>query len=142
MKFGQSIEYNKRKLFVKNHTQNEVERIVPDLFLFFKKALWEVKAIGPQLSFNIFRQPSTWHTIQINCVKLQAIGPEICAVLILYKRVWDQFLHHILDIIFLEKSFSCYILLTDQSSLSDCFYFLRYRTICILKLFVFQVVTS
>ena len=54
MKFGQSIEYNKRKFFFKNHAQNEAERLVPDLFLFFKKALYEVKASGLQLSFNIF----------------------------------------------------------------------------------------
>ena len=32
--------------FFKNHEQNEAERLVPVLFLFFKKAL--------QISFNIF----------------------------------------------------------------------------------------
>ena len=40
-----------------------------------------------------------------------------------------------------EKFFSCYIPSTDQISLSDCLYFLRYWAICILKLFVSQVVT-
>ena len=39
MKFGQSTEYNKRKIFVKNHVQNKAERLVPDLFLLFKKVL-------------------------------------------------------------------------------------------------------
>ena len=39
MKFGQSIEYNKGKFSFKNHAQNKAERLVPDLFLFFKKAL-------------------------------------------------------------------------------------------------------
>ena len=39
--------------FFKNHTQNEAGRIVPDLFLFFKKALYEVKAQSLQLSFNV-----------------------------------------------------------------------------------------
>ena len=39
MKFGQSIQYNKRKLFFKNHVQNGSDRLVLDLFLFFKKAL-------------------------------------------------------------------------------------------------------
>ena len=34
MKFGQSIEHKKRKFFFKNHAQDEVERLVPDLFLF------------------------------------------------------------------------------------------------------------
>ena len=32
------------------------------LFLFLKKPLYEVKAIGPQLSFNIFQQPETYQT--------------------------------------------------------------------------------
>ena len=39
MKFGQSIDYNKKKFFLKNHAQNEAERLVQNLFLFFKKAL-------------------------------------------------------------------------------------------------------
>ena len=38
LNFGQSIEYNKIKFFSKNHAQNEAERLLPDLFLFFKKA--------------------------------------------------------------------------------------------------------
>ena len=37
--------------------------------------------------------------------------------------------------------FSCYILLTDKILLSDCFYFLRYWEMCVLQLFVYQVVT-
>ena len=47
---------------VKNHAENKAGRQVPDLSLFFYKALYEVKARGLQLSFNIFQQSSTWHT--------------------------------------------------------------------------------
>ena len=54
MKFGQLIEYNKRNIFFKNHAKNEKEGLVPDLFLFFKKALYEVNARGLKLSSNIF----------------------------------------------------------------------------------------
>ena len=37
-------------------TENEAGRLVPVLFLFFfEKALYEVKASGLQLRFNIFR---------------------------------------------------------------------------------------
>ena len=36
MKFGQLIEY--LMLFFKNYAENEAGRLVPDLFLFFKKA--------------------------------------------------------------------------------------------------------
>ena len=35
-----------------------------------------------------------------------------------------------------------YILLPDQISLPDCFYFLRYSSICVFQLLVNQVVTS
>ena len=37
-----------------------------------------------------------------------------------------------LQISLIEKCFSCYILLSDQISLSDGLYFLRYWTICAL----------
>ena len=43
------------------------------------------------------------------------------------------FLHLILYMIYQGKCFSCYVLLTDQISLSDCFYFLRYWGICVLQ---------
>ena len=39
MKLGQLREYNKRNIFFyKNYAKNEAGRLVPDLFLFFKKA--------------------------------------------------------------------------------------------------------
>ena len=41
-------------LFFENHEENEAERLVPELFLFFEKALYEVKANGLDLSFNTF----------------------------------------------------------------------------------------
>ena len=34
-KFGQLIEYNKEIFFFKNYAENEVEKLVPQLFLFF-----------------------------------------------------------------------------------------------------------
>ena len=47
MKFGQIIEYK--------NAENKIGRLVPDLFLFSKKVLYEVKASGLQLSFNVIR---------------------------------------------------------------------------------------
>ena len=45
-----------REIFpFKNHAENEAGRLVPDIFLFFKKALYKVKASGPQLGFTLFR---------------------------------------------------------------------------------------
>ena len=54
MKVCQLIEYNKRNIFL-NYAENEGGRLVPNLFLFFQKAEYEVKTSGLQLSFNIFR---------------------------------------------------------------------------------------
>ena len=39
--------------FYKNHAGNEAGRLVSDLFLFFKKALYKVKASAQDYSFNI-----------------------------------------------------------------------------------------
>ena len=76
MKFGQVIEYNKRNTFLQNHAENEAERLVPDMFLFFKKDLCGIIIIGLQFSFSKFRQPSTWHTMKTNCIRLLIIDPE------------------------------------------------------------------
>ena len=51
MKFGQ---VTKETFFFENRAKNEGGRLIPDVFSFFKKALYEEKASGLQLSFNIF----------------------------------------------------------------------------------------
>ena len=53
MKFYQLIEYKKINFFSKNHAEKDAGTLVQDCFLFFKKALYEVKASCLQLSFNI-----------------------------------------------------------------------------------------
>ena len=110
--------------------------------LFLKKALYQVKASGPQLDFNTFRWPSNQNTIETNCLKLYTVDHEICSILIFQTRVWEQPLQHILCMTFQQKCSSFYNLLTDQISLPGCLYFLRYWAICVLQLFVIQVVTS
>ena len=60
MEFGQLIKYNKSIFFHKNYTENETGRLVPDLFLFFKKALFSLKGSDLHLSFNEFLQLLTW----------------------------------------------------------------------------------
>ena len=49
IKFGQLIEYNEINIFFENHAENDAGRLVPDLILFFKKVLYEVKASGYHL---------------------------------------------------------------------------------------------
>ena len=52
MKFGQLMDYNKRNIFLQK-SFCETRSLVPDLYLFFKNALYEVKASGLWLKFNI-----------------------------------------------------------------------------------------
>ena len=89
LKFGQVIEYITREIFFfKNYTENVAGRLVLDLFLFFKKALYAVKPNGLQLSFNHFPQSSTWQTIETKYIQLQNIDPEIYSILTFQTRVW------------------------------------------------------
>ena len=46
MKFDQLIEHDKRNVFLKNHAESKAGRLVPDLFLLFKKVLFDVKVSG------------------------------------------------------------------------------------------------
>ena len=48
MKSGQLREY-----ILGNHAENDVGRLVLDLFLFFRKVLCKIKASGQHFSFNI-----------------------------------------------------------------------------------------
>ena len=71
MKFGQLMEDNTRNIFLQKSCRNEAGRLAPDLFLFFKKALYEVKASVSQLSFNHFRQTSTRQTIKTKYINFR-----------------------------------------------------------------------
>ena len=47
MKLCQLIKYKKRNIFFfKNYAEYEARRLVPDLFLFLKKAQYKVKVSG------------------------------------------------------------------------------------------------
>ena len=74
----------------------------------------------------------------------QNILQTTCFILILIfflnKEVWNYCSCLIFCIIFEEQQLSCYILLIDQVSLPGCLYFVRYWAICVLQLFVNQVV--
>ena len=74
MKFGQFVEYNKRNIFL--HAENEAGRLVPDLFLFLKKASCAVKASAQS-------RLQLGHTRKANCIKFQTVNPDLCLILIL-----------------------------------------------------------
>ena len=102
-----SVNRTREMFFFRNHAENKAGRLVPVcLFFFFKKrALYKVKASGLQLGSTIFRQHSNQHRAKTNCITLQATDPEIYSILIFQKRVWEEFLHHILLMIFSTKMF-------------------------------------
>ena len=110
---------------MKNHAENEAVILDQDLFLFFKKALHVAKVSVLQLSLN---KPF---------------------------KILDYYFRDMLNFDFLEKGLgivssphfaydfsSCYILLTNQISLSDYLYIVRYWATCALQLPVIQAVTS
>ena len=74
-------------------------------------------------------------------LKLRIFLDQWSKVLYSLFLLYSKFPCLIFSIIFEWKYFSCYILLIDQVSLSGCFYFVRYWAICVLQLFVSQVVT-
>ena len=94
-------------------------------FLFFKKVLYGVKVVC-----SLVQYISIAFNLKYNRSKLYKTL-EVCSILIFQRKVQKQFLHHILCMIFQDKCSSCYIILTDQISLFDCIYFLRYWAMCI-----------
>ena len=122
MNFVQSIRYNKRNVFFKKSS-----RLVPDLFLFFKKALYEIKASGPHLSFNIFGYTLTWHTTKNKLYKtLDLRSRDTLNLDILKKGLGIVSWLHFVDDFSREMFLMLYILLSNQLWLSRCLYLLRY----------------
>ena len=113
MKFGQLLKYNARKnIFVKNHTEIEAGKLIPDLLFMCLK-----KASGQHLSFNIFRQTLT-ETHNKNTL-FQTVNPQICTILILMNGSGNSF-STTFCVFCQETYFSFYILLTNHISLSGC----------------------
>ena len=55
-----------------NYAENQVERLIPDLFLFFRKALYKVKASDQHLILIYFR-PQLGHTIKTNFITFKLL---------------------------------------------------------------------
>ena len=131
MKFGQLIEYNMRKIFLKNHTQNVVDKLFPDSFL--KSQNWAYLWMNSLTFYTVcFYCMSSWG-LSIYVLKLSC-GPLTFTSNITFlknKNRSGTSLPAPFSAWFLRKKYlSCYILLTDQLSLSGCYYFVRYWAIC------------
>ena len=127
MKFGQVIEYNNRNIFLQKSCRKWGSKTSSRPFLFFKKALLEVKASGLQLSFSQFLYSSIWQTIKTKYIQKYSknTSKNILNFGFVEKGLGIISLPHFC-MIFQKKCFSYYTLLTDQISLPDCPYFLRY----------------
>ena len=55
MEIGQVIEQTKGIFLSKNYSEKKAGRLVPYVFLFFRKDFYEEKGSGLRLSFNIMR---------------------------------------------------------------------------------------
>ena len=55
---------------LKNHAENETEKQVRELFMFFRKVSHDVLASGLKLSYNKFLM---WHDLEIKVKKLNRV---------------------------------------------------------------------
>ena len=116
-KIGQLIECNMRNIFLKDHAQNVMEKLVPNSFLTIKIE----DATGSIVFFYAvcFHYMTSWGLLKYNKIKMQT---NCCRLTISFfsknKKRSETNLRG-------EKSFSCYILLIDQILLFRCLYFVR-----------------
>ena len=116
-----------------------VEKLFPDTFL--KNYNWAYLWIS-SLKFHTvcFYCVPSWGLLKYIESKLQTTWFYLISSVFWKTGLELASLPHFC-MIFEEKYFSCYILLTDQISLSGCINFVRYWTVRVLQLFFNQVVT-
>ena len=135
MKLDQLIEYNKINIFPQKLCRKwgrETSSRPP--FIFKKSLKWgESQYISKAL--NLANHINKLHKT------LDYWSRDVLNFNFPVKGLGLVYLTHIC-MVFQEKCFSCYILLTNQISLSDCLFFSRSWAICVLQLFVNQTVTS
>ena len=132
MKFGQLIEYNKRKIFLQKLCRRWDREASSRLFILKKCLIWgkskwsaayfQYISIALSLGYNkskLYKMLDYWSRDMLNFN-----FPE--------KGSWASF-STTFCVWFFKKNISCYILLTDQFSMPDYFYFSRYCEVCVLQ---------
>ena len=143
MKFGQSIEFkifievNIEMFFLKNHTQNVMEKLVPDPFI--KNSNWAHLWIDSQK----FHQVSFYRSL-LKYIKTKMLTIYFYLIKLFKKTkrgleliCLPHFLHDFWRKIFLTLCFTYW-----PKSWPDYLSSLRCWPICVLELFVVQFVTS
>ena len=88
------MKYNVRNTFLQkssSHPENEVPRLVPVLFLFFKKHYIRKNQVVRTIVFTYFGRPPLGHAIQTNFLTFQTVNPEIFSTLIFIKEYGTSF---------------------------------------------------
>ena len=129
MKFGQLIEYNKRNIFLQKLCKKwGRETSSRPLFVFLKSFI-----LGKS------KWPAAWFYYISIALKLAYNRNKLFKTLHYWSR--DTF-----NFDFSDKRLGivspAHYVLTDQISLPGCLYFFRYWVMCVLQLYVNQVVTS
>ena len=122
MKFGQLAECNMRNIFMKNHTQNVVEKLFSGSFLINQN--WANLWINSLKFYTVcFHRMASWGLLKYIGTKLQSTCSKLFQKI---KKGLELVPCLTFCIIFLKKYFSCSVLLTYRISLSVCLYFVRY----------------
>ena len=127
IKFGQLIEYNRRNITHEKWYKKCGGEASPRLF--HKK--WKLRISLDQHSKMLYRLLLLCVQVEVyqNILKLRYLLPALTLHTYSFskkqKEAWNESFCLTFGIIFEEKYFSYRTLLTDQISLSYCFYFLR-----------------
>ena len=66
--------------FFKNHAEKKTRKLTQELFSFFKKALYESRKVVSTFVLTYFGSPRFGHATEANCIKFQAVDPQICSI--------------------------------------------------------------
>ena len=129
MKFGQLIEHNKKNNFLpKLFGMWDRETSSRPLFIFWKSLIW----CESNWFAAYFRYISIALTLSYKKSKVYKTLDYWSRDLLNFNFSGNSFSTTFCVWFFQKNCFSCYIVLTDQISLPDCFYFSRYWTIRVL----------
>ena len=143
MKFGQLIEYNTRNIFLeKSYTKCSRETICRPFSKKSKLSTSLKQKSYPlySLLFIVYQVEGYQNTLKLRCRPLGFTSDK--AFLKIEKRCGTSLPVSFFAWVLVEKYFSCDILLTDQISLSGCYYFVRYWALYVFQLLINHVVTS
>ena len=133
IKFDQLIDYDMRNIFLEKSYAKYGGKASLRLFDIKSKLIISLEQQSEMIR-NLFLFSVQVEVCQ-NILKLRCLPLAFILNKSFYrkqKEVWNQSPHLIFPMIFGEKYLSRFILLTDQISLPDCLYFLRFWLICVM----------